>query len=100
MLWGDRTILYASGQARRAASQPIREAGPLSLTLIIDDSGPEHDPVLQYHQEGGPDLPQRQVIGDDLPALAEYELHREADAYVVDLLARGNYARSVTRGLV
>lgn len=88
ILWGERPILQASGQARGAASRPKRSAGPRSLTLTIDDSGPHHGPVLQHHQEGGPRLPRREVIGERLPPLAELELRREADAYVRDILGR------------
>lgn len=87
ILWGDRPILVASGQAKRAASDPRRVATPNSLTLIIDDAGTEHGPVLQYHQEGD-GVPQRQVWGDRLPPLAELELAREADSYIRDLLGR------------
>lgn len=81
-------ILQATGQAKQAASRPRREAGPRSLTLSIDDAGPHHGPVLQYHQEGGPGLPRRPVVGDGLPPLAALELSREAEAHVTDFLGR------------
>lgn len=93
VLWGDRPILQASGQAKRAASKPTRIPRPLSLTLIIDDAGPEHEAILSYHQTGGDPpgsapYPARPIIGETLPPLANYELTREAEAYVVDLLGR------------
>lgn len=88
ILWGERPILQASGQARDAASKPIRTVTPRSLTLTIDDSGPEHEAILGYHQEGGPRLPRRPIIGDELPPLVELELRREAEHYLTDLLRR------------
>jgi hypothetical protein len=81
-------ILQATGQAKQAASRPERIAGPTSLTLRIDDAGEHHGPVLQYHQEGGPRLPKRIVVGDGLPPLAAFELEREAEAHVSDFLGR------------
>lgn len=81
-------ILQATGQAKQAASKPERIAGPSSLVLRIDDGGQHHPPVLQYHQEGGPRLPRRPVVGETLPALAALELEREADAHVADFLGR------------
>lgn len=88
ILWGDRPILQASGQAYRAALSPIQSrVGPRVLTLSIDDSGPEHPPVLQYHHEGK-GVPRRVVIGDRLPASARFDLDREADEYVRDFLRR------------
>lgn len=85
-IWGPKPILQASGQARRAASMPKRIVGPRTLRLIIDDAGPEHGPVLQYHLEGGANLPRRPVVGPTLPPLAALELGREAEGYVRDLL--------------
>lgn len=83
--WGARPILQASGQMRRAFSNPERRATPRSLTLTFDDSGPQHGEIAQYHQEGQ-GVPRRPIIGDRLPPLAELELQREADDYVRDLL--------------
>lgn len=89
ILWGDRLILQASGQAKRAAMSPIQtRVGPRILTLEIDDSGKEHPAILAYHQAGAGNLPRRPVIGPTLPALAAFELQREADAYVRDFLGR------------
>lgn len=88
ILWGDRPILQASGQGKRAASSPKRTVGPRSLTLTIDDAGPHHEAILQYHQAGGAGLPRRPVVGDDLPPLARLELERTGEVYVRDLLSR------------
>ena len=89
ILWGDRPILQASGQAKRAAMTPIQtRVGPRSLTLAIDDAGKEHPAILAFHQVGAGDLPRRPVIGERLPALAARELQNEADAYVRDFLRR------------
>lgn len=89
IFWGDRPILQASGQAKRAAMTPIQAAvGPRTLTLAIDDSGKAHPAILQYHQTGEGRLPKRPVIGDVLPASAVLELEREADAYLRDFLGR------------
>jgi hypothetical protein len=88
ILWGERPILQASGQAKRAAMSPIRIPGPRSLTLVIDDAGPAHEAILQYHQDGGPNLPRRPVMGATIPPLAALELGREAEHYVRDLLRR------------
>lgn len=87
ILWGDRPILQASGQAYRAALNPTRSVTPRSLTLTIDDSGSQHGPVLQYHDEGD-GVPKREVVGDTLPPLAVFELNRAADDYLRDLLGR------------
>lgn len=87
ILWGERPILQASGQAYRAALNPRRTATARSLTLTIDDAGSQHGPILQYHQDGD-GVPRRQVIGDTLPPLASFELERAADDYVRDLLSR------------
>lgn len=86
---GRRTsILQETGQLRRAASQPERKASPRSLVLTIDDAGPEHGPVLQYHQEGE-GVPERPLVfGSPLPPSAAMELEREAEAYVRDLIGR------------
>lgn len=81
-------ILQATGQLKRAASKPRREATASSLTLTIEDAGPEHGPVLQYHQEGD-GVPKRPLVfGSPLPPLAEQELEAAADRYVSDLLRR------------
>lgn len=81
-------ILQATGQAKRAASQPERFATPTSLTLAIDDSGPAHGNVLQYHQEGD-GVPKRPLVfGDPLPVAAHAELNAAADRYVRDLFGR------------
>lgn len=87
LLWGDRPILQASGQMRQAFSRPQRIVGPSSLLLRFNDAGPEHGPVAQYHQEGD-GVPRREIIGDQLPSLARYELERAAAGYVDDLLRR------------
>lgn len=79
-------ILEATGDLRRAASDPLRAQTPLSLTLTIED------PKLQYHQqEDGPvaNLPRRPLVfGDPLPPLAQAELDEAAETYVRDLLHR------------
>lgn len=86
--WGDRPILQASGQMRRAFSKPERRVGTSSMTLTFDDSGPEHGPIAQYHQEGD-GVPRRPIIPEGpLPPLAMFELGREAEGYVRDLLRR------------
>jgi hypothetical protein len=88
ILWGERPILVASGQARRAADNPRRIIGHRSLSLEIDDAGPEHEAILHWHQEGTPRMPKREVIGILLPPLARFELEREGEAYVRDALGR------------
>lgn len=89
ILWGDRPILQASGQAKRAAMTPIQTAvGPRTLTLTIDDAGKAHPAILQFHQTGEGNLPKRPVIGDELPASAVRDLEIEADAYLRDFLGR------------
>lgn len=81
-------ILQATGQLKQAASRPTRFATPLSLTLVIDDSGEKHGPVLQFHQEGD-GVPKRPLVfGDPLPIAAHAELELAADRYVRDLFAR------------
>lgn len=83
-----RGILHATGQMRRAADKPTRYATPHSLTLVIDDSGPEHGPVLQYHQAGD-GVPHRPLVfGDPLPARARAELEDAARGYLEDILRR------------
>lgn len=83
-----RGILHATGQTKSAASRPRRHATPRSLTLEIDDSGPAHGPVLQYHQTGD-GVPRRPLVfGDPLPAIAAAELDRAAETYIRDLLTR------------
>lgn len=81
-------ILQETGQARMAASRPERFATPRSLTLVIDDSGPAHGPVLQFHQTGDGVPARPLVFGDPLPFAAAQELEREAEDYVRDLLRR------------
>lgn len=82
-------ILQAYGQMKQAASRPERIVSPSSLTLVIDDSGLHHGPVLQYHQTGGGRLPARPLVfGDPLPPAARAELRGEAEGYVRDLLRR------------
>lgn len=81
-------ILQDTGQARMAASRPERYATPRSLTLVIDDTGANHGPVLQYHQEGD-GVPQRPLVfGSPLPGPAAAELDRAAEDYVRDLIRR------------
>lgn len=81
-------ILQETGQLKQAASRPIRTVSPTSLNLEIDDSGPEHGPVLQFHQEGK-GVPKRPLVfGDPLPHAASAELERAADRYISDLLRR------------
>lgn len=85
---GRSQILQDTGQLLRAASNPRRHATPSMLTLTIDDSGPAHGPVLQYHQTGD-GVPKRPVVfGDPLPPLARAELNAAADVYVRGLLSR------------
>lgn len=77
-------ILQATGQLRQAASKPRRVVTPRSLTLIIDDSGPHHGPILRYHQTGTGKMPARPLIfGDEnMPAEAREELRQAAILYV------------------
>jgi hypothetical protein len=83
-----REILVATRQLKRAADNPRRFPLPTSLTLLIDDSGKEHGPVLQYHQEGKGVPARPLVFGDPLPPVAHAELQTAADNYVRDLLHR------------
>lgn len=86
--WGARPILQASGQMRRAFSRPERHVTATTLTLTFDDSGPEHGPVAQYHQDGD-GVPRRPIVWTGpLPPLAAFELGREAEGYVNDFLGR------------
>ena len=81
-------ILQATGQLKQAASRAQSYATPSTLTMIIDDAGPAHGPVLQYHQEGE-GVPRRPLVfGDPLPAIAAAELDLAAERYVRDLLGR------------
>lgn len=101
-LWGAKPIMQATGQARQAASRPLQEATPLSLTLWIDDSvgsgatdakgnyHAAHGEILHFHQdpEPGAPYPRRQIIGDTLPPLATHELENLATTYIGDLIRR------------
>ncbi len=83
-----RGILEATGQLKQAASRPQRFQTPTTLTMTIDDAGPAHGPVLQYHQFGD-GVPQRPLVfGDPLPPLAAVQLQDAADDYIRDLLRR------------
>lgn len=87
ILWGDRPILQASRQMKKAFSKPERQATPRTLTLVFDDAGEHHGPVAQYHQEGD-GVPRRPIIGETLPPVAVLELEAAGRAYVTDLLRR------------
>lgn len=83
------SILQATGQLKQAASKPQRRATPRSLVLTIDDSGPAHGPILQYHQKGTDRMPARPLVfGSPLPTEAQAELQAVADRYVHGLLSR------------
>lgn len=77
-------ILQATGQLRQAASRPRRTVTPQRLVLTIDDSGPRHQSVVGFHQEGTDRMPKRPLVfGDeDMPADARDELERAAVLYV------------------
>lgn len=77
-----RGILYATGQLRRAASMPQREATATSLTLRIVD------PKAGWHQEGTSKMPARPIVPSSLPITARIQLERAADDYVDDMIAR------------
>lgn len=81
-----KKILEATGDMRRAASNPRRAVTPTSMTLTIDD------PKLSYHQqEDGPvaNLPRRPLVfGEPLPLAAEHELEQITEHYITDLLRR------------
>lgn len=82
-----RGILVDTGQMRDAADSPQRRATPHTLTLTINDAGPAHGPVLQYHQFGTDRMPARPLVfGDPLPATAQIELDQAAEKYVDELL--------------
>lgn len=81
-------ILQATGQLKQAASRAEAYVTPRTLTMIIDDSGPAHGPVLHYHQDGD-GVPKRPLVfGDPLPAIAAAELDQAAEHYIRDLLRR------------
>ena len=81
-------ILQATGQAKRAASNPRSVRTPESLTMTIEDAGPAHGPVLQFHQEGD-GVPRRPLVfGDPLPAQARAELQGVADEWVSAVISR------------
>lgn len=77
-----RSILYATGDMRRAASNPVRTATPVSLTLEIVD------PKIEFHQGGTDKMPARPVIPEELPASAELELLELANGYVRENMIR------------
>lgn len=97
-----KPILQATGDLRRAVSQPLRRAGPLTLDLIIDDSemthgGNEPRSVGPYHQFGGGSSeiggtdgrpPKRPLIPELLPPTADAELSAITEEYVRELAQR------------
>lgn len=77
-----KSILYAEGDMRKAASKPQREATPNTLTLTIVD------PKIEFHQGGTDKMPARPVIPDSLPFAADNELTDLANLYVRENLVR------------
>jgi hypothetical protein len=77
-----RSILYATGDLRRAASSPGRFATPSTLTLSIQD------PKAGYHQDGTSKMPARPIIPGRLPMGALRELDQAADEWVGDVAGR------------
>ncbi len=77
-----RGILYATGQLRRAASSPQRQATADSLTLRIVDF------KAGWHQDGTTRMPARPIIPSSLPITARIQLDRAADDHVDDLTRR------------
>lgn len=77
-----RSILYAEGDMRRAASMPQRvENTPTRFTLRIQD------PKIGFHQAGD-GVPVRKVLPARLPRHALDEVHDLADDYVSDVIRR------------
>jgi hypothetical protein len=74
-------ILVLEGDLRQAASNPIRETTPTSLTLRIED------PKVGYHQTGTARMPARPLIFTALPAVASAQVDYAARQYVEQLLA-------------
>lgn len=97
-----KPILQATGDLRRAASEPHRRVTPQFLELIVDDSGYRHGSdseraVAPYHQFGGGSKeiggsegrpPKREIIPEILPPEALADLDRLAEEYVGDLARR------------
>ncbi len=77
-----RGILYATGQLRRAASSPQRQATAQTLTLSVVDF------KAGWHQDGTTRMPARPIIPSSLPITARIQLDRAADDYVDDLISR------------
>jgi hypothetical protein len=77
-----RSILYATGDMRRAASNPERDATPISLSLTIVD------PKIEFHQGGTDKMVARPVIPAELPFGADVELTEAANGYVRENLRR------------
>lgn len=81
-----KPILQAKGDLRKAASRPERIQTPTSLTLRIID------PKVSWHQEGAGNNPERPILFDDLPAVAEAELHQAVGEYADDILRRAGFS--------
>lgn len=76
-------ILQATGKLKQDASRPTRKQTPTSLTLTIEND------YLQYHQDGGPNLPKRPLVfGSPLPPDAARAIDEAAQLYVRTLTDR------------
>jgi hypothetical protein len=71
-----RSILIREGALRDAASRPMREVTPRTLTLWIDND------VAPFHQEGTDRMPARPLIPERLPASALREVEDAAREHV------------------
>lgn len=86
-LYPGKGILYATGDLRRAASQPQRIATPESITFVVDDSqkrhgGKEPRSVIDYHQQGTATMPARPVVPEFLPLRAQEQVELAAQEWV------------------
>lgn len=78
-----KPILQAEGDLRRAASAPLRDATPTSLTLTIADD------KAGWHQEGTARMPARPLMYEiSAPGQIERDVQQAADEWVDDLLRR------------
>lgn len=81
-------ILVADGDLKRGATTPQRDAGPRSITFIINwvKQGERLDP--KWHHLGQGNNPRRPLLGAVLPDEAQMEFDTALDDYAEDMLQR------------
>lgn len=85
----NKGILQATGDLRRAALAPKRIATPKTLTLLVQEDGRHHEPVIDYHQEGTPRMPARPLLfGDPMPSTPRIQLDTLAEEYAQELVVK------------